>query len=43
MYYTYMVGNIQNKKEVRMRLGKKTVGESMRNTIWIFVKKVLKK
>ena len=43
MYYTYMVGNIKSKKEVRARLGKKTVGENVRMGLLQFFQKVLAK
>jgi hypothetical protein len=43
MYYTYMVNNIKDKREVRARLGKRTVKESMREGLWSFCKKILQK
>ena len=43
MYYIYMVGNIKDKREVRSRLGKKTISENVRESIWNFCKKVLQK
>lgn len=43
MYYTYIVGSIKDKKQVRARLGKKTVSENVREGLWNFCKKVLAK
>lgn len=43
MYYTYMVGSIKDKRQVRARLGKKTVGENVREKLWQFFKRVLAK
>ncbi|GEM_PF-5482880 len=43
MYHTYIVNNIRDKNEVRARLGKKTVKENMRESLWNFCRKVLQK
>jgi hypothetical protein len=43
MYHTYIMSNIKDKKEVRARLGKKTVGENVRESLWNFCRKVLAK
>lgn len=38
-----MVSNIKDKKEVRARLGKRTVKESMRESLWNLCRKMLQK
>lgn len=43
MYYTYIAHNIRDKKSIRTRLGKKTVGENVRESLWNFAKKILRK